>query len=39
MEKQGFAFLYEGTQDLKKRLWKDYRTNKGIFDRLGEKKK
>ena len=39
MERQGFTVLYEGTEELRKRLWKDYNANKGVLERLGEKKK
>lgn len=39
MEDQGFSVHYETTADLKKRLWKDYDANKGIFDRLEKTKR
>ena len=37
MEENGYTVQYEGSEDLKKRLWKDYRENKGIFERIGKK--
>lgn len=37
MEAQGFTVHYENTEDLKKRIWKDYNANKGIFERIGHK--
>jgi tripartite-type tricarboxylate transporter receptor subunit TctC len=35
----GVNVKYEGTVELRKRLWSDYRENKNIFDRIGLKKK
>ncbi len=35
----GVNVKYEGTADLRKRLWNDYKGNKDIFDRIGLKKK
>lgn len=39
MDSQGFTIVYEGADELKERLWKDYKLNKGIFERLGTEKK
>lgn len=39
MEPQGITILYEGTEELKRRLWKDYNGNKAILERMERKKK
>lgn len=39
IEGLGMNVQYEGTEDLRPRLWKDYRANKGVFERLGTGKK
>jgi tripartite-type tricarboxylate transporter receptor subunit TctC len=39
IESQGMNVQYEGTEDLRKRLWKDYKANKGVFERLEQLKK
>jgi tripartite-type tricarboxylate transporter receptor subunit TctC len=38
MENQGFTVLYESTEDLKKRLWKDYNLNKKLLEHMEGKK-
>ncbi len=38
MEAQGFTVLYEGPEDLKKRLWKDYNLNKTLLEQMEKKK-
>ena len=38
-ERQADSIKYEGTRKLRKRLWEDYKANKGVFDRIGKKKK
>jgi tripartite-type tricarboxylate transporter receptor subunit TctC len=39
LESIGMSMQYEGTEDLRKRLWRDYEINKGVFERLGQTKK
>lgn len=39
LESVGMAIQYEGTEDLRKRLRRDYEINKGVFERLGQQKK
>jgi len=35
----GMEVKYEATRELRKRLWRDYKANKGVFDRIGKTKK
>ena len=37
MEGIGYTPQYEGTEELRKRLWTDYKANKGIFERIQQK--
>jgi tripartite-type tricarboxylate transporter receptor subunit TctC len=37
MQGIGYTVQFEGTEELRKRLWKDYNTNKEIFERTGQK--
>lgn len=39
MNSIGVKVKYEGTVDLRKRLWNDYKGNKDIFERIGVKQK
>ena len=39
MEERGYTVQFEGTEVLRKRLWNDYKANKDIFQRIGQKKK
>lgn len=37
MEGIGYTVQYEGTEELRKRLWRDYNVNKDIFERTGQR--
>lgn len=39
MDAQGVTVAYEGTEEVRRRLWKDYRANKEVLERLGLIKK